>query len=119
MTLETLMTELCCAMIRRSDLIEHCLVAWKAIRVCKFVIAVDMTRLAFFRFVRSFQWKVRLRMIERRRFPCKSIVATLATMFELCRNMIRRQCLVEIFLMALITVRVLEFVISVDMAILA
>jgi hypothetical protein len=87
-----------------------------ATRIHQLVIAIDVTRLTWRRYVRPGQWELGRAVIESRRLPRGGAVTRLAVLAEVARNMIRICCTREICGMTLIAIGEDELIISVYVA---
>ena len=85
-----------------------------AICIDELVITADMTGLARLCGMRTLQWELRRRMIERRRPPRREGMTGFAVVRELSAGVIGIHCRVEIGLVALPAICVRQLVIAVD-----
>ena len=88
-----------CVRHRASRLVVVVLVATDARRSGDAVVIVDVAigALPWWDCVRSGQRETGLRVIKRRRLPCRSVVAKIASLRKPIRDMIRIRCALEIF----------------------
>jgi len=103
-TRRAIMIELRHQVVRCLRFVVIVLVALEAIGIPKVVIAVDVAALAGLLDVRSFQWKLRRRMIEGRRLPSRGGMANGTIPWELPLLVIWLADLVEVFPVAVVTI---------------
>ena len=93
------------------------LMALVTIGVHQLVISICMTQIALQTCMSAYEREIRIVMIEGRRLPCGLAMTHGTILRELIRNVIRIRRTIVISLMALITIRICQIVISVDMTV--
>jgi hypothetical protein len=117
--LSAIVVEITSNVVRIRRLLEIRLVALVAVCIRQLIVAAGVTWLALRSNVRSGQRKLGCVMVERRRCPIRRWVALRAIMVEIAGNVIRVRRLLEISLMALVTVCIHQLIVATNVTWLA